>query len=93
MKEFFELPRIHIECDCGNELLQLVFDEDEEEDFKFLYISFYNNHCGNLKVSWKYRLQHIWYIIKHGVPWADQITLNKHERLKLTEYLNNLDKK
>jgi hypothetical protein len=91
MKQFYELPETYIDCDCSSHLLKLVYDEDEEEKYRYLYISFFNEgHSGHHENLWR-RLKLIWYILIHGTPWADMVCLNKHERLKLTDYLNNLN--
>jgi hypothetical protein len=86
MKEFNELPIEHIQCACYSELLQLVYDNTDEE--KFLYITLYKDWFG--KTPWMKRLSHIWYIIRYGQPWIDSITLNTHEIKKLRDYLNKI---
>jgi hypothetical protein len=86
MKQLYELPTTYIQCSCYSELLQLVYDNEDEQ--KFLYVSMYKDWHN--KPSWLRRLQHIWYIIKYGFPWADQITLNQNEIEKLKNYLNKL---
>ncbi len=81
----------YIECECGTELLQLVYDIDNESDeWNSLYISYYT--CGQKgnHYSWKDRLRHIWYIIRKGTPFDDYITLNQKEIEKLRIFINSI---
>jgi hypothetical protein len=90
MKQFYELPTIHISCDCYTHLLKLTYDQ-EDDGTDLLYVSFYEEGQPRYKEGWKQRFRHIWNIIKYGTPFADMICLNKYERLQLTEYLNKLN--
>ena len=92
MKEFYELPTTYISCDCRSHLLKLVYDQDEpDEHWRFLYISFFNEgHGGHQENFWR-RLKLIWYTLRHGTPWADMVCLNKNEIKRLKDYLNNLN--
>jgi len=81
----------YIECECSTELLQLVYDiDDQDEKLNSLYISYYT--CGQQgnHYSWKYRLKHIWHIIRKGTPFDDYITLNQEEINKLRTFLNTI---
>lgn len=86
----------YIECDCGCELLQLSFEQDNSmitpagEDLRFLNIAYYRHGHSGRRASLRERLRHIWYILKNGHPWTDEIILREPERLKLTKYLNNI---
>lgn len=95
MKELYELETEYIECDCHTELLQLTYEPpDSDSDIDFLYMSFYEyGHFRDNRFRWKDRLRHIWYILRHGAPWSDSIVLRTPERLKLMQYLKNIEKK
>lgn len=98
MLEFYELESEYIECDCSNELLQLTAENPEiindNEIIDFIYISFYEQgHRRDNRFLWKTRLKHIWYIIRYGTPWKDQIVLRTNERLKLMNWLNKVEEK
>ena len=95
--EFTEMETCYIECDCHTELIQLTWEEPEivgDEIIDFIYLSFYEYGCRrNNKFTWKERLKHIWYILRTGTPWRDQLVLRTPERLKLMECLNKIELK
>lgn len=55
-------------CSCSSEGLSLDVDEDGAS------ISLWR--LGATNESWKYRLRHIWYIIKRGHPFTDDVILD-----------------
>ena len=94
-----EYKKEYVECDCHSELLQLSFEVDDDCDYtdddcpvdlRCLNISYYLIGHYHRKYPWITRLRHIWFILKNGHPWEDTIILRKPERIKLTNYLNNL---
>ena len=93
MNEFFEMQSEYIECDCRMELIQLTYEGPEDgNNFDYLYLSLYElGSHRDCRFSWKDRFRHIWYIIRYGTPWKDQITLSSIERKKLTAYLNSIE--
>lgn len=90
-KKWHEMPSAFIECDCKSELIRLVYDADSFDGTVFLYLSIFTEYYNDWSTSWKTKLRHIWYIIRHGSPWADQISLRTHDIKKLRDYLNSLE--
>ena len=68
---------------CIGEGLHITYEEDIDETF----LAFWDYGCGDSKTAWKYRLRHIWHIIKYGTPYDDEVTLNKTGRTMLMEAL------
>ena len=59
-------------CSCGGE--GLVVNVWREEDWPDeVCISIWR--LGHRHPWWKYQLRHIWYIIKHGHPYLDDIVM------------------
>jgi hypothetical protein len=81
MKELF-LP-----CECGSEILRVVYDEEDKE----YYFSFYSiGHTKNNPLI--YKLKMIWRIITKGSPYEDNIILNLNECEKLVNFLDERNK-
>ncbi len=78
------MKRIFIECDCHSELMQLEYEENDDDDL--LYVAHYI-WSGNRKVPLAIKLRHIWQTIKNGHPYSDQLVLNIDECRKLIDEL------
>ncbi len=75
-----------VQCDCGSEYVVL---EPQDTDclecglcmsmFKFAYS----------KPSFWHRFRHVWYTIKTGKPYVDQVCLDLDKVKELNKYLNN----
>jgi hypothetical protein len=95
--KLYEMDSEYIECDCHTELIQLTYEEPENKDKEpvdFLYIALYEyGSKRDNRFSWKERFKHIFYILKYGTPWKDQLILRTEERLKLMNYLNKVEQK
>ena len=68
---------------CIGEGLHVVYDDMDGDT----YLAFWNYGCKDNKTAWKYRLQHIWRIIKYGTPYDDGVTLDETGRTMLMEAL------
>jgi hypothetical protein len=59
-----EKEKHYLECLCGCTVISVwAFDEDGLTSL-MLY--------GRYDTGWKYRIRHIWSIIRHGHPWGAQ---------------------
>lgn len=52
------------------------------------YVSFWQRGYTT-DTSWKYRLKCIWYILKNGRPYGDEVILEKKDLIELKEYVDN----
>lgn len=89
-KEVNAIKPEYIECDCGSEIIQLQYIEDEN----CLNMSFFSIGKKNNKkmYSWKDKIIHILHIIRYGHPFSDSIILNKQEIKILEEFLNKINR-
>jgi hypothetical protein len=51
------------------------------------YISFWKRGYTT-ESSWKYRLKCIWYILKNGRPYGDEVILEKKDLIELKQYVD-----
>ena len=85
-----------IQCECGSEYI-ILEPQDIEELQEGLYISIFTAAFD--KPSFWHRFRHIWYTLKNGKPYTDQVCLDLEKVKKLEMYLKNyialaeLDKK
>ena len=103
-KDYYSFPTTYIQCDCGMELIQLIYEEPDAYNnplanepiafIDFIYVSLYGYgiHSNGKFTLWN-RFLMIWYIIRKGKPWADQVILRTDERIKLTNYLIGIENK
>ena len=68
---------------CPPEILHVSYDEGDT------CLAFYSYGRKDNKTSWKYRLRHIWRIIKFGTPFDDEVTLDETGRTMLMDTLKN----
>ena len=67
-------------CDCYHHALVISrFDDDATA------LSFWR--YGNWEGGWRERVRHIWHILKHGHPYADEIVLKDRDARRLARYL------
>jgi hypothetical protein len=74
----------HAECECHTHSLH-VEKWNDEESFNF---SFWQRGYAT-QSSWHYRMKCIWYILKNGRPYGDEVIISKKDALKLKTYLEN----
>lgn len=85
-----------IQCECGSEYIVLE-PQDIEELQEGIYMSIWTRAYD--KPSFWHRFRHIWYTLKNGKPYTDQICLDLDKVKELNKYLDNfialaeLDKK
>ena len=73
---------LHLSCSCHSH--ELHIEKDHEDDM--WYVSFWQRGYTT-DTSWRYRLKCIWYILKHGRPYGDEVILEKKDMLELKEYI------
>ena len=80
---------LHLTCSCHGHDLRFARDDDD----LMWYISLWERRHGN-GYSWRNRLRHIWFILRKGHPFVDEIVLETPQLLELQEYVNaQLEKK
>lgn len=75
---------LHLSCSCHSH--ELHAEKDHEDDM--WYISFWQRGY-QIDISWKYRLKCIWYILKHGRPYGDEVILERKDLIELKEYVDS----
>ena len=75
-----------IQCECGSEYIVLE-PQDIEELQEGIYMSIWTRAYD--KPSFWHRFRHIWYTLKNGKPYTDQICLDLDNVKELNKYLNN----
>ncbi len=68
---------------CIGEGLHVTYDDGDT------CLAFYSYGREDSKTPWKYRLRHIWRIIKFGTPFDDEVTLDETGRTMLMDALKN----
>lgn len=51
------------------------------------YVSFWQRGYTT-ETTWRYRLKCIWYILKHGRPYGDEVILENKNLIELKEYID-----
>lgn len=74
---------LHLSCSCHSH--ELHIEKDHEDDM--WYVSFWQRGYTT-DTSWRYRLKCIWYTLKHGRPYGDEVILEKKDMLELKEYID-----
>jgi hypothetical protein len=75
---------LHLTCSCHSH--ELHVEKDVEDDM--WYVSFWQRGYTT-DTSWKYRLKCIWYILKNGRPYGDEVILEKKDLIELKQYVDN----
>lgn len=75
---------LHLSCSCHSH--ELHVEKDHEDDM--WYVSFWQRGYIT-ETSWKYKLKCIWYILKHGRPYGDEVVLEKKDLIELKEYVDD----
>ena len=80
-KEFIQIP-----CDCGTE--HIVIEPQDYEDFsQGINLAMYE--FAYHKPSFWHRFRHIWFTLKTGKPYTDQVCLDFNKVKELNKYLEN----
>ena len=80
----------YIECECNMEAIRLEYDKIFDPESIFLAI--YSVGVSKQKWTLKEKLRHIFFILKNGHPYRDEIILNKEEAIKFRDSLNKIIK-
>ena len=73
---------LHLTCSCHSH--ELHIEKDHEDDM--WYVSFWQRGYTT-DTSWRYRLKCIWYILKHGRPYGDEVILETKDLRELNRYI------
>ena len=73
---------LHITCSCHTH--ELHFEKDDE--LSVWFVSFWQRGYTS-ESTWSYRLRCIWYILKTGRPYGDEVILEKKDLIELKEYI------
>ena len=74
---------LHLTCSCHTH--ELHFEKDFEDEM--WYVSFWQRGYVS-ETSWRYRIKCIWYILKTGRPYGDEVVLEKKDLIELKEYID-----
>lgn len=76
------------ECDCHDHMLVAsVAGIDEVADgWKWIELAWWQ--AGHGRSPWRYRLRHIWRIIRRGEPCGDYLSFEPAEARKLRDWLS-----
>ncbi len=74
---------LHLTCSCHSH--QLHVEKDHED--AIWYVSMWQRGYA-VETSWQYRLKCIWYILKNGRPYGDEVVLEKKDLQELKEYVD-----
>lgn len=69
-------------CSCGSEMMAMEFDDFQLE----IAIFSQQPRIEGLAAKWKF----IWHFLRTGLPYTDQIILNKEDTKLVRDYLNKL---
>ena len=72
----------YFECECSCAIIAISKWRGDPE----ICLSMYHIGEGH-RPLWRYRLRHIWYIVRHGHPYSDTIVLSGEEAGRLSELL------
>ena len=75
------------QCACGDAALSVHHDLEDKEDWPYICVSFWRwGHRGSACD----RLRHVWYIIRFGHPYEDEVLLTPEAALDLAAHLRRL---
>ena len=75
--ECFVLP-----CNCGSEHLVFSVQPDDTVEVSIWRYAYHKQSFWN-------RFRHIWYILRHGTPYTDQIVLDEKRQKDLYKFMRN----
>lgn len=81
-----EKPKINeffVKCDCGSEILSLLYDNEIE----LLELAVYSN--SPFMSLWQ-KIRFCWRVLVYGRPYNDQIMINKNKIQDLIKFLNSV---
>ena len=73
---------LHLTCSCHTH--ELHIEKDHEDDM--WYVSFWQRGYTT-DTGWRYKLKNIWYILKHGRPYGDEVILENKDLIELKQYV------
>ncbi len=65
------------QCDCGTEGIMISYEYIDKKDSCFIDIAFFQHGFTRNKLSLKDKLRYCWNVIRTGLPFCDQVMLNK----------------
>jgi len=85
----FEHKRELFCCDCHQEGILVEHFPDDEPEEQIIYFSMWVVRGWN--TMWKFRLWHIWHIIRKGYPWVEDIMMSHEDAKRLGQYLLDIE--
>lgn len=76
--------KLHLTCSCHCHELHIEKDPDESLWYGSFWIRGYGQTPG-----WLYRLKCIWKIIRTGVPYGDEIVMERPQLEELRDYIDS----
>ncbi len=76
----------YFECECGCAIIAISKWRGDPE----ICMSMYSSGAGGGRPAWRYRLEYIWHIIRHGHPYTDAVVLSGEEAGRLAEVLTKI---
>lgn len=83
IKEKPKVSEFYIRCDCGSEVLSLLYDSE----IKMLELAVYSN--SPFMSLWQ-KIRYCWHLFVYGRPYNDQIMINKNQIQNLIKFLNSV---
>ena len=78
---------IHLACGCGTHELHITQDVDIDPNVPPMwYGSFWIRGYKDIP-SWRFKLRCIWYILRNGTPYGDEVVLERSHLQELGEYV------
>lgn len=71
---------VYAECECGGEIVAVQYDKDMDS----FYVSIYSL---DWRKGWKEKLKLIWFILKNGHPYTDQVIVKREDMAEVTGYI------
>jgi hypothetical protein len=79
---------LYLQCSCMSHALFIERDElSSELPMRLWNISIWLRGYQSPCRDWRFIFRNIWYTIKHGRPYGDEVLLDQHQMLKLKEYI------
>lgn len=75
----------YFECECSCTIIAILKWRGDPE----ICLSMYSIDEGH-RANWRFRLGHIWHIIRRGNPYSDSIVLSGEEAGRLSDLLTKI---
>lgn len=86
LKNSKDFRTIFIKCTCGDELLIVRHDSS----LNMIEISVHDSNIVKNKMTIWQKLRYVYFILRNGQPYYDQIILEKNQIKELSSFLNSI---